>query len=330
MKFYIKLILTIFFSMITSFVFAATSPNALDNIVATVNDAVITQSELKHEVSTVKKQIAGNNMPLPPENALHKQVLDQLINRKLQLQLATQSNLSVTETDIDHAITQIAKLNQIPAADIYKKVGAQGMSKEDYRKELHDEILLQKIQQQEVGSKIAISPHEIDNFMHSNSLSAFGNKEYHLEDILIALPDEPTSDQITQAKHRAESILTRIQHGINFRQAAMSESTNAHALQGGDLGWRKIPEIPTIFAEQVVHAKLNDIIGPIKAPNGFHLIHLAAVRDAANAAHETKVGQRQHIQQLIFQRKLEEGLQAWITKLRSAAYITIAPETEMV
>lgn len=326
MKNYIKIFLLTFCGIVAFPIFAATNQDTIDNIIATVNDSIITQSELKHEIVTAKRQIAVNKMTPPPENTLRKQVLEQLINRKLQLQLASQSHLTVTEKDVDEAVAHIAELNQLSPADIYQKVTAQGVSKSDYRKELKDEILLQKIQQQEVGAKISISPQEIDDFIHSNN-TVSNNKEYHLEDILIALPDEPTSQQITEAKKRAEVILDRVQHGVNFREAALSES-NAHALQGGDLGWRKIPEIPTIFVNRVIHAKPNDIIGPVQAPNGFHLVRVTGLRNVKTDNNATS-NDREQIQQLIFQRKLEEGLQTWIAKLRNGAYINVTPETEI-
>jgi peptidyl-prolyl cis-trans isomerase SurA len=307
---------------------ANASSEPIDNIEATVSDSVITHSELHHAIDTLKKQMANSGMTIPPEADLHKQVLDQLINRKLQLQLAEQGGLSVTEEEIDATIKKIAAQNQISTTELYQKLTSQGMNKAEYRKELKEEITLQKLQGQEVASKISVSPQEVDDFMRSKAWQASNSKEYHLEDILIGLPDEPTSLQIAEAKKQAQTVLDKIHHGMNFQKAAMQASNNSsNALQGGDLGWRKLPEIPTIFTNHVLQMQQGDIAGPIQAQNGFHIIHLAGTRDT-NQHHEA-VSQRKQVEQLVFQRKVEEQLQNWILRLRSSTSINLYPEKEI-
>ena len=297
----------------------------MDRIVATINDAVLTQSELTTAMNTLKQQMASSQMTLPPDADLRKQVLDQLVNRKLQSQLAEQSGVNASDEDVDRAIKHIATQNNISTDEIYQKVNSQGISKADYRKEIREEIILQKIQGQEVAAKITVTPQEINDFMRGKAWQASNSKEYHLEDILIGLPDEPTSQQITTAKQHAENILNQIHHGMNFSQAAMAESSNNSALKGGDLGWRKLPEIPTAFADQVIQMKEKDIIGPLQTQNGFHIIFLAGVRNTDT--HLAAANQQKQIEQLVFQRKLEEGLQNWVMKLRSSATINLNPET---
>jgi len=297
----------------------------MDRIVATINDAALTQSELTTAMNTLKQQMANSQMTLPPDADLRKQVLDQLVNRKLQSQLAEQSGVSASEEDVDRAVKQIAMQNNISIAEVYQKISSQGLSKADYRKEIRDEIILQKIQGQEVAAKITVTPQEVNDFMRGKAWQAANNKEYHLQDILIGLPDEPTSQQITTAKQHAENILSQIHHGMNFNQAAMAESNNSSALKGGDLGWRKLPEIPTAFADQVIQMKEKDIIGPLQTQNGFHIIFLDGVRNVNT--HLAAATQQKQVEQLVFQRKLEEGLQNWVMKLRSSATINLNPET---
>ncbi len=302
----------------------ALADDSIDRIVATVNETVVTQSELDKSMSTAKKQILASRVSLPPEDILRKQVLDQLINRKLQLQLAEQANINATEEDIDRAVNQIAHDNGISPQFLYKKVALQGgMTRDEYRKELHEEITIQKMQQQELMGKINVVPQEIDDFMRSKSWQVYNGKEYHLEDLLVGLPDEPTSEQIQKAKKQAEDLVNRIHKGMNFRQAATAESST-NALKGGDLGWRKLPEMPTVFVDQVVQMKPNDVVGPIQAPNGFHILHLAGIRDNKEKVSDTD--QRKKVTQLIQQRKFEEALQNWILKIRGAAIINLNPE----
>lgn len=292
---------------------------SLDGIVAIVNNSVITQSELHQALTKVQKQLAATQATAPSLAALNKQVLDQLIVRKLQLDLAEQSNITVTDDDIDNAVSRIAKANKIAPQQLYQEVDKQGISKTEYRAELKDEMIMQRIQQQSIGSKITISQQEVDDFMRSAAWQFHNAKEYHLEDILIGLPDSPTSRDIQEAKKRANAILAKLQSGTSFSKAAVEDSNGSKALQGGDLGWLKLPEIPTAFATPLLQAKENEIVGPIQTPNGFHIVHLAGIRSVDMQGNA--VDQRKQVQQLLFERKYEEATQNWLAKLRSEAFI---------
>lgn len=300
------------------------STESLDRIVAVVNDSVITQSELNDAIASVKKQMAASHTPLPSQDVLHKRVLDQLIDRKLQLLLVEQSGTQITDEQLNKAIASIAAQNKMSIKELYAKIASQGIDLDTYHKEIRDEMLMQEVQQHEVGSKIVITPQEVNDFTRSASWKAFNNKEYHLEDILIALPENPSPQNVAQAKKRAEEILAKLHKGSNFTQVAIAESSNDHALQGGDLGWLKLPQIPPAFANELVHMKQNDIMGPIATPNGFHIVRLAGTRDIATSMDAN--AQHKQIEQLLYQRKFEEGLQSWITKLRGEAFINTHPE----
>ncbi len=310
---------------------AAAKTNAhtesLDRIAAIVNDSVITQSEVNDAITSVKKQMAASHTALPSVDVLQKRVLDQLIDRKLQLLLVEQSGAQVTDDQLNKAIASIAAQNKISVKELYAKIASQGIDMNTYHKEIREEMLIQEIQQHEVGSKIVITPQEVADFTRSADWKAFNNKEYHLEDILIALPENPSPQNVAQAKKRAEDILAKLHKGSNFTQVAIAESSNDHALQGGDLGWLKLPQIPPAFANELVHMKQNDILGPVATPNGFHIIRLAGTRNAAASMDSN--AQNKQIEQLIYQRKFEEGLQSWITKLRSEAFINTHPEKQL-
>jgi len=296
----------------------------LDRIVAIVNDSVITQSELNEAIDKIKVNFKRNNASLPTSDVLHKQVLDQIVNKKLQLQLAEQMGVRVTDADVEKAISGIAKGNKVTVSELYQKVAEQGISKQEYLKNIREELIIHHVQQQAVGSKLIVAPQEVEAFMRSKTWLESNSKEYHLEDILIALPDAPSPQDVAKAKKRAEDTLAKIRGGLSFSQAAAAESGEPNALQGGDLGWRKLPEIPNAFASELLHMKDNDIAGPIQASNGFHIFRLAGVRNVGKAIDAAQ--QRAQVQQLLFQRKVEESLQHWIMKLRSEAFINTNPE----
>lgn len=296
----------------------------LDHIVAIVNNQVIVESELSKAIAKIKTQLTSMHTPSPQPEVLRKQVLEQLINKKIQLEVADQAGIDVTEEDLDKAISSIAKKNHLTVDQLYAELAQRGIDKEDYRKDIYDEYTIHIIQQKAVGSRITVSEQEVDDFMRSAAWQAHNNKEYHLEDILIALPEVPSPNDLVNAKKRAESLLAKLRTGAPFREAAVAESGSSKALQGGDLGWRKLPEIPSAFSSQILLAKDGDILGPIQTPNGFHIIHVVGIRNAEMQG--KPANQHRQIQQLIFERKYEEALQGWITKIRGEAFINTHPE----
>src|SRR3990167_1299441 len=299
--------------------YAHSSEQPLDEIVAVVNEDVITQSEFKKALMIIKIQLSQQTTPMPEEKALRKQVLDQLINKKLQLQMASQSGVNVTDQEVNDALERISNQNNISLDSLLSRVNQEGMTTAEYRSELHDQILLQKLQQQEVVSHVTITPEEVTRFMQSKSWQSNGSKEYRLEDILIPLSDTPSSEEIMAAKNKAQAILAKVKQGKeSFNAIAQSESSGSVALQGGDLGWRKLPEIPSAFTEQVAHMKAKEIAGPIETPNGFHIIRLSAERMAKS---EEKTPDRKQVENLLLQQKFDEAIQNWMSKLRRQSFI---------
>lgn len=305
--------------MLTQTTFAAkkSSGESLDRIVVIVNDAPIMQSELDAAIDSVKKQSMANNMPLPAESVLRKQMLDQLIDRKLELQIADQAGMHVTDQQVNEAIATIAKQNNVSVDDLNKKVTSEGMSLADYHKEIREELLLQQLQQQEVGAKITITPEEVKAYMGSkqNAAVTTGEKEYHLEDILIALPDNATPADITNAKNQAALLLAQLRKGTP-------------AQDNTDLGWRKLGEIPAEFSNQAMTMKKGTFSEPIQTANGFHIIHLLGVRNASApaAANTDNLPPEKEAEQMVYQKKFEKALHDWVTKLRGDAVINMHPD----
>lgn len=314
-------------SLIFSTAYAKASEESLDQTVAVVNDDVITSSELNRSLTSVKMQIAHENAPQLSDAALKKQVLDKLVNKKLQLQIARQAGISVTEDDLNKTVAHIAEQNHISVSELYQRLTTEGMSASEYRNEMRDQLTLNKLQQQEVVSHIVVSPQEVDRFMKSHpwKSSSNGEKEYRLDDILIPISDTPSPTEIQAAETRANMVFTKLKQGQDFQSVARAESGAAHALEGGDLGWRKLAEIPSAFADKVATMQPKQLAGPIQTPNGFHIIRLAEVRSGgADQAAPT----RKDIENLLLQRKFEEAVQNWMSKLRSQAYISMNPEKQ--
>jgi len=300
--------------------YAKPTPLALDNIVAVINDDVVTQSELKQSLTMTKAQLAQAHTSLPSAEVFEKQVLNQLISKKLQLQIAKQAGISVADNEIDEIIQKIATENNVSVSALYKRINQEGMETSAYRNELREQLTIQRLQQQEIGTRIKVTPEEISSFMNSAVWQSNSDKEYRLEDIIIPLSDSPASDEITTAKKRAHAVMGQLKQGQAFNAIAQRESNAKNALQGGDLGWRKLPEIPSSFSTHVVSMQTNDLAGPIQTANGFHIIRLTDVR-----ASEKQTADKKQIERLIMQRKFEEHVQNWVSRMRSQAFIVMNP-----
>jgi len=269
-------------------------PKTLDAVVAVANDEVITQAQLAQQVAFVKQSLTKQHTPLPSDKVLRKQVLEHMISFSLQKQLAEKYDMKVTDADVDKALLSIAEGQQMSLEQLRAAAMADGVDFNSFRKQIHDQILIQHVQQSALQDKIKITDQEIDNYLHVLKAQPLQPKIYHIQDILIGLSDSPTSEQIQTAKQRAEKLMQSLRQGANFDQLAVAESAGEEALQRGDLGWRRLAELPNIFAEQVKNKQKGDLVGPIRADNGFHILKIADMRGDvqthyANEAHVRQI-----------------------------------------
>lgn len=294
------LAITLFVFALFSTVFAETSSEPashgipLDSVVAVVNDDVITASELNHQVAKVSKQLASRQIKLPSEDELRWQVLNYLIDQKVELQTAARAGIEVDDATLDASIEQIAAHNKASLAELKKVIENDGLSFGEYRAEIRKEMLVERLLQREIGSRITISKQETDKYLHSLAYEKQNVVEYHLEDILIGLPEAPSSAQLQEAQKIADDIRVQLKQGRNFQELALAKSTGQEALSGGDLGWRRIEEIPTAFASLLSGMKPGDVSDPIRTGNGIHLIKLVDRRGNAGVHHTTET-QVRHI-----------------------------------
>ena len=294
----------------------------LDRVVAIVDDGVITQTELDRQVQLAKAQMQKANLPLPDTKSLNHQVLQQMIDKKLQLTLAERTGIRASAQETNAAISQIAKRNHKSVDELYETVKSDGWSIDNFRQEIKEEAIIQKLQTRNVASRISISQQEVDDFLQTANRSMRAMPQYHLANILIALPATPSPEQVTKARQQAENAIQQLKKGEDFKKLAAAKSSGSKAFQGGDLGWRKLPELPAAFADRVKAMKKGEVAGPIQTPNGFHVIKLLDIRQTSDVPQST-ADERKEVEQLIFHRKLNEDIQTFISDLRSQAYIKI-------
>jgi peptidyl-prolyl cis-trans isomerase SurA len=256
----------------------AQSFTELDRIVAVVNSDVIVDSELSSRLREIRAELRQNGTTPPDIGALKRQVLERLILDRLQLQIAQRNGLRVDDEDLNRTIERIAAGNQLSLRQFRDVLESDGVSFSRFREQVREEMLLSRVRQRSVARRVKVSPREIDNFLATAKSQGGQVNEFHLGHMLIAVPEAASADEIGTAKARAEMVLEQLASDGDFAALAAEFSDGQQALQGGDLGWRKSSELPTIFAEAVPGMEPGDISGLIRSPSGFHIVKLYDLR----------------------------------------------------
>lgn len=250
----------------------------LDRIVAIINDDVIMRSELRAKIRTVTNQMNEQNIPLPPQDILEKQVLDQLILTKLQTQMADNTGIRVDEETLNRALGRIAAENELSLSQFREILEEDGYSYERFREDIRDEILISRLQQRQVDNRVGVTDREIENFLSNQVLRGETDTEFRIAHILIATPEGASYRQLAEIKERAEKALAELNAGDDFSRLAAIYSDGSQALNGGDLGWRKAGQVPTLFADFIADMEPGEISELIKSPSGYHIIKLTERR----------------------------------------------------
>lgn len=286
----------------------------IDRVVAIINEEVITQSQLDHAMALDKKALESSGEHLSAAD-FQKQELDKLILQNLQLQIAKRAKVTLTDTELDAAITKIASNNHLTTSQLYDIIARQGMTEKQFKAQIHDEIIISRVEHAAVGRNVHVTDQEVKDFMKS-APRQMDDAQYHLADMVISLNDNATPDQIAIGKKKAEDILHKLRGGADFAKLAMTDSSGSESGQGGDLGWRKLSELPDIFVPSVKTLQTGAYTAPIQAPNGFHILKLIEVKNNKPLTEADAKG-------LITQRKFQDQLQIWLQQVRNTAYIKV-------
>ena len=304
----------------------------LDRIAAIVDEGVILQSELQRAVANIKGQYAGREAQLPPESVLERQVLERLVLVKLQVARAEGSGIRVSDEELNHAIGSIAQQNGTTVDGLRQRLSQDGIGFPDFRNSVREEIITQRLRQSFAQSRISVSEGEVDAALKQQA--TVGN-QYHLAHILIALPDGANADQIATGQKKADGVKGLLDKGeLDFNAAAVRYSDSPNALEGGDLGWRSLDEIPQAFAQLMEKMKPGEVVGPIRGPSGFQLLKLVDVRDASAAASGNTITEYhgRHILVRVDDHQTDAAAKAKIDTLRAriaggADFETVAKES---
>lgn len=241
----------------------------LDEIVAVVDDDVITRSELDRATQSIAKQIEAGGNQLPPKSVLESQVLERMIIQQVQVARAEQIGIRVSDAEVDAALNNIARQNGLSLADMKAAIEKDGFSFADFRQDMKRDLQTERVRYAYSNSQVKVSDHEIDLFLADNQLD---QGEAELQHILIAVDTDSNTESVQKAKQKAEQIRQQIVDGENFSVLASQFSDGQKALDGGRLGWRPINQLPPVFAEQVKTMSVGEVSQPIRSASGFHLL----------------------------------------------------------
>lgn len=278
---------------VLAFAGAAQAQQRLDRIAAVVDEEIILQSELDRSVANIRSQYASRSDQLPPAEVLERQVLERLILIKLQSNRAAATGVRVSEQEIDSAIGNIARQNQASVDQLRQQLASEGISFAEFRTTVREEMTIQRLRQRFAQSRVSVSDAEVDAAL---AAQAGGNRQYRLANILVALPEGATAEQIETAQRKIEGIKSLLERGeMEFSAAAVRYSDGPNALEGGDLGWRGADQIPPSFANTIRNLQTGQFFGPIRGPSGFQLIKLDDTRNADAGGATVTQYQARHI-----------------------------------
>lgn len=275
----------------------------LNRIVAVVNEEIITQTDLDQAVIELKQQLQSTHTPIPSDYQLSQDALQQLINYRMQLQMAMRNNVKPSDEEIDAAINQIAKSHNVSIDQLGEQLRRQNTSLEDFRKKVTEQLVITKLQQALIAGKVQVTDQDIQEY--KNQMSQI--KEYQLADFVLPLPEKPSAQQLQSTLAAAQAIQKQIEQGVDIHSISP---------EFRDLGWRTKDDLPQLFLDQLPNLTLQNASSPILAPNGYHVLKLLGQRDKNSLTDD-------QIRNLVFQKKYQIAVKEAIDKARKQAYVQI-------
>jgi peptidyl-prolyl cis-trans isomerase SurA len=246
----------------------------LDRVAAIVNDDIVLQSELNQRTAAIYVNLQASGTQSPNKEVLKKRVLEQLISERIQLIMGFNAGVRIKASEIDQTITRLAASNNLSAQDYLANVEAGGTPISDLRQEIANEMIMMRVQQGSVMRGIHISEQELNNFLNSEAGKLMNSPDINLGQILISVPTSATMSEIAAAQEKLDSISAQISQGTDFKQLAIANSDDQSALEGGDLGWRKQAQLPSLFTDALEGLMPGEVSKSVRSGAGFHLLKL--------------------------------------------------------
>ncbi|MDE2092315.1 MAG: peptidylprolyl isomerase [Burkholderiales bacterium] len=261
---------------------AATPPDTADYIVAVVNQELVTNAELQARLARIREEAARSNAKLPPPAELRKQVLDALIDERVLVTHAREVGPKIDEVELDRAVANVAVQNQMTMAQLRARLEQQGIPYATFRNNVKDQMLLERVREREVNSRIQVSDDEIDALLAQRRAAAGNAPQLNIAQILVTVPEGATPEQVAQRRARAEAALARVKAGESFEKVAREVSEDGNRAQGGVIGMRPADKLPDLFVEAVRSLKPGEITPTLlRSGAGFHVLKLIDRQEGA-------------------------------------------------
>ena len=272
---------------------ASANAKVVDSIQVVVNDEVITRNEVAGRLVQVTQNMKARNAQMPDPATMERQVLEAMIVERAQLQLAKEMGVKVDDRTLDATIGRIAENQKLSVQDMRNQMEKEGMPFSQFREDIRNEIMMQRLREHEVDSKIQVSEAEIDTYMAAAKAAEADRIEVDIAQILVRVPENASPEQIAARAARAEEVMRQLRTGADFARMASTYSDAPDALKGGEIGWRDADRLPPMFSTELRKLQTGQVTPVLKTNVGFHILKLAGKRPLGGETEKSVVEQTQ-------------------------------------
>jgi peptidyl-prolyl cis-trans isomerase SurA len=262
---------------------ASSNAHVIDSVYVIVNDEVITRREVDRRMAEITQRLKAQGAQMPAEDDLRRQVVEAMITERAQLQLAKEMGVRVDDTTLDRAIGRIAENQKMTVQDMRNAMEKEGLTFAQFREQIRNEIMMQRLIEHEVDSKIQVTDAEIDTYLAAEKAAAADRVEMDIAQILVRIPENASPEQIAARKARADEVARQLRTGADFAKMAATYSDSPDALKGGAVGWRDPDRLPPIFANELRKLQPGQITPVVRTNVGFHILKLVNQRKLEDA-----------------------------------------------
>ena len=254
----------------------------LDRVAAIVDNDVVMQSQVQERLNTIRQQLDERGTELPPEDVLRTQVIDRLVLESIQLQMGERAGIRIDDTSLNQTMQQLAERNGVSMEQFRATLERDGISYNQAREQIRREMIINRVRQRRVAERIQVSDQEVRNFLNSEMGRYQTSADYRLAMIVLPVSENASNEEARSKAEIANEIYQELSEGADFTRLAVSRSGGEHALEGGELGWRKAAQLPPAFANAVDELEIGGTTPPLRSPAGFHILKLLEKRGGDN------------------------------------------------
>ena len=267
----------------------ASAPQTADFIVAVENSEPITNSEIRNEAQRLSQQLTQQRRPPPERAELLRIVLERVITTKAQLQQARELGIRVEDVAVDQAEQSVARQNKMNVAELHRQLANDGMTPAQFREQLREQLAITRLREREVDSRVRVSDLEVSQFLRDQQANiASAAQEVNIAQILVAVPESATPDQVAALEVRAQAVLTRARAGEDFAALARELSSSPDRANGGQLGLRSADRLPPLFVDATRNLAVGGLSGVLRSGAGFHVLKVVEKRAAGMTVTQTR------------------------------------------